>query len=65
MKTKNDLEAQVKELTQQLQEAQDKTQQFATVLGQLRYRIIEVLDLEPHVQTQIINEIDTVFNRAL
>jgi hypothetical protein len=65
MKTKNDLEAQVKELTQQLQDAQAKTQQFATILGQLRYRVIEVLELEPKIRTQIVHEIDTVFSRAL
>ena len=65
MKTKNDLEAQVKELTQQLQAAQTKMQHFATILGQLRYRIIEVLDLEPDIRTKVVNEIDTVFNRAL
>ena len=65
MKTKNELEAQVEELTQQLQDAQAKTQQFATILGQLRYRIIEVLELEPKIRTKIVHEIDTVFNRAL
>jgi hypothetical protein len=65
MKTKNELEAQVEELTQQLQDAQAKTQQFATILGQLRYRVIEVLELEPKIRTQIVHEIDTVFSRAL
>jgi len=65
MKTKNELEAQVEELTQQLQDAQAKTHQFATVLGQMRYRVIEVLELEPQIRTQIVHEIDTVFNRTL
>tara|TARA_Y100000296_G_C5176386_1_gene260363 strand:- start:1921 stop:2121 length:201 start_codon:yes stop_codon:yes gene_type:complete len=63
--TKNELEQQVRELTQQLQAERAKTQNFATILGQMRYRVFEVLELEPQVRTQIVTEIDTVFSRAL
>ena len=65
MTTKNNLEVQVEDLIHQLQEAQAKTQQFATALGQMRYRVFEVLELELKVRNQIVKEIDTVFNRVL
>jgi hypothetical protein len=63
--TKSELEAQVESLTQQLQDAQTKTQQLARSLGQMRYRVFEVLELENDVRNKIVNEIDTVFRRAL
>ena len=65
MTTKTDLEAQVEELTRQLKEEQQKTRNFAQVLGQMRYRVFEVLELEPDIRTKIVDEIDTVFNRTL
>ena len=65
MTTKNSLETQVKDLTQKLEEAQAKTQQFASALGQMRYRVFEVLELEPTVRNKIVKEIDTVFRRVL
>jgi hypothetical protein len=63
--TKSELETQVENLTQQLQEANSKTQHLATLLGQMRYRVFEVLELENDVRNKIVNEIDTVFKRAL
>ena len=65
MTTKNNLETQVEDLTQQLQEARAQNQQIASALGQMRYRVFEVLELEPTVRNQIVNEIDTVFIRVL
>jgi|TARA_R110000744_G_scaffold44218_1_gene98772 hypothetical protein len=65
MTTKNSLETQVKDLTQKLEEAQAKTQQLASALGQMRYRVFEVLELEPTVRNKIVKEIDTVFRRVL
>ena len=65
MTTKNSLETQVKDLTQKLEEAQAKTQQLASALGQMRYRVFEVLELEPTIRNKIVNEIDTVFRRVL
>ena len=63
--TTNNLKAQIEALSQELDTERAKTKRFGTVLGQLRYRVIEVLDLEPNVRTQLLSEIDTVFNRAL
>ena len=63
--TKSDLEVQVKDLTQQLQEEREKTKKFTQVLGQMRWRVFEVLELEPQIRTQIVNEIDTVLDRVL
>ena len=63
--TTNNLKAEIEALSKQLDTERAKTKQFGTVLGQLRYRVIEVLDLEPNVRTQLLSEIDTVFNRAL
>ena len=63
--TTNNLKAQIEALSQELDTERAKTKQFGTVLGQLRYRVIEVLDLEPNVRTQLLSEIATVFNRAL
>ena len=65
MTTKNDLETQVEKLTQQLAEEREKTRNFAHTLGQMRYRVFEVLELDPQVRSQIVKEIDTVFNRVL
>ena len=64
-KTKNNLETQVEDLAQQLEAARAKTQELASALGQMRYRVFEVLELEPTVRNKIINEIDTVFRRVL
>jgi hypothetical protein len=63
--TTSSLQAQVEALSQELDNERAKTRQFGNVLGQLRYRVIEVLDLEPEVRTQFLTEIDSVFNRAL
>tara|TARA_Y100000310_G_scaffold132377_1_gene131428 strand:+ start:278 stop:484 length:207 start_codon:yes stop_codon:yes gene_type:complete len=63
--TKNNLETQVEDLAQQLEAARAKTQELASALGQMRYRVFEVLELEPTVRNKIINEIDTVFRRVL
>jgi len=63
--TTSSLQAQIEALSQELENERAKTQQFGTILGQLRYRVIEVLDLEPKVRNQFLTEIDTVFNRAL
>jgi|TARA_Y100001951_G_C11260073_1_gene251955 hypothetical protein len=65
MTTKTDLEAQVEELTRQLAEEREKTRNFAQTLGQMRYRVFEVLQLDADVRNQIVDEIDTVFNRTL
>ena len=65
MTTKNNLETQVEDLAQQLEAARAKTQELASALGQMRYRVFEVLELEPTVRNKIINEIDTVFRRVL
>ena len=65
MTTKKNLETQVKDLTKQLEQAQDRHRQLATALGQMRYRVFEVLDLDPTVRNKIVNEIDTVFKRVL
>ena len=51
--------------TQELEAERAKTRQFGTVLGQMRYRVTEVLELDPKTRTEILTEIDTVFNRAL
>jgi len=64
-KTKNELEAQIEDLTQQLQSERAKTQKFATTLGQMRYRVFEVLELDNATRNQIVREIDSVFDRAL
>jgi len=63
--TTSSLQAQIEALSQELENERAKTQQFGNVLGQLRYRVIEVLDLEPKVRNQFLTEIDTVFDRAL
>jgi len=61
----SELQTQVTELSEQLSVERAKTKQFGTILGQMRYRVVEVLELEPKIRTQILREIDTVFNRAL
>jgi hypothetical protein len=60
-----ELESQIQQLTNQLNTERAKTRQFGTVLGQMRYRITDVLELDPATRTKILTEIDTVFNRAL
>ena len=63
--TKNNLETQVQKLTEELEAERAKTQQFGSVLGQLRYRVAEVLKLDNATRSKLLNEIDTVFMRAL
>ena len=63
--TTTDLQNQVDSLTQQLATERAKTQQFAKVLGQMRYRVTEVLELDAKTRTTILTEIDTAFNRVL
>ena len=63
--TKSDLETQVQELTDDLITVRAKVQQFGSVLGQLRYRVAEVLELDNATRAKLLNEIDTVFMRAL
>ncbi len=63
--TTTDLQNQIDSLTQQLEAERAKTRQFGTVLGQMRYRVTEVLELDPKTRTEILTEIDTVFRRAL
>ena len=63
--TTTDLQNQIDSLTQELEAERAKTRQFGTVLGQMLYRVTEVLELDPKTRTEILTEIDTVFNRAL
>ena len=63
--TTTDLQNQIDSLTQELEAERAKTRQFGTVLGQMRYRVTEVLELDPKTRTEILTEIDTVFRRAL
>ena len=63
--TTTDLQNQIDSLTQQLEAERAKTRHFGTVLGQMRYRVTEVLELDAKTRTEILTEIDTVFNRAL
>ena len=63
--TTTDLQNQIDSLTQQLETERAKTRHFGTVLGQLRYRVTEVLELDNKTRTEILTEIDTVFSRAL
>ena len=44
--TTTDLQNQIDSLTQELEAERAKTRQFGSVLGQMRYRITEVLDLD-------------------
>ena len=63
--TTTDLQNQIDSLTQALATEQAKTKKFATVLGQMRYRVTEVLELDAKTRSEILTEIDTVFSRAL
>ena len=63
--TTTDLQNQIDSLTQQLETERAKTRHFGTILGQMRYRVTEVLELDNKTRTKILTEIDTVFNRAL
>ena len=65
MTTKNNLETQLESLQKQLLEERAKTEQVKAVLGQLRWRISEVLDLDPTTRNQLVQEVDAVFRRAL
>ena len=63
--TTTDLQNQIDSLTKELETERAKTRHFGTVLGQMRYRVTEVLELDAKTRTKILTEIDTVFNRAL
>jgi len=63
--TVTDLQNQIDLLTKQLATERAKTQQFGAILGQMRYRVTEILNLEPSIRTEILKELDTVFKRAL
>ncbi len=63
--TTTDLQNQIDSLTQELEAERAKTRHFGTILGQMRYRVTEVLELDAKTRTKILTEIDTVFNRAL
>ena len=63
--TTTDLQNQINTLTEQPNTERAKTSQFGSVLGQLRFRVTEVLELDPSTRTTILQEIDTVFRRAL
>ena len=62
--TTTDLQKQVDLLSQQLNEERAKVRQFGAVLGQLRYRITDVLELDQETRKTFLTEIDTVFRRA-
>tara|TARA_R100001594_G_scaffold5639_2_gene17155 strand:- start:1413 stop:1592 length:180 start_codon:yes stop_codon:yes gene_type:complete len=59
------LQNQIDTLTEQLNTERAKTSQFGSVLGQLRFRVTEVLELDATTRTTLLEEIDTVFRRAL
>ena len=63
--TTSNLQNQIDTLTEQLNTERAKISQFGSVLGQLRFRVTEVLELDPKTRTTILQEIDTVFRRAL
>ena len=63
--TKSNLETQVQELTDDLNTERAKVQQFGSILGQLRYRVAEVLELDNATRSKLLKEIDAVFLRAL
>lgn len=63
--TTTDLQNQIDSLTQELETERAKTRHFGTILGQMRYRVTEVLELDNKTRTKILTEIDTVFRRAL
>ena len=63
--TTTDLQNQIDSLTQQLETERAKTRHFGTILGQMRYRVTEVLELAAKTRSEILTEIDTVFSRAL
>ena len=63
--TTTDLQNQIDSLKQELDTERAKTRHFGSVLGQMRYRITEVLDLDPQTRTPILTAIDSVFTRAL
>ena len=64
-KTKDELERQVDDLQKQLTAERAKTSQFGSVIGQLRYRIVEVLDLDVETRNKLVTEVDSIFRRAL
>ncbi len=63
--TTTDLQQQIETLTEQLDNERAKTRQFGSVLGQLRFRVTDVLDLDQETRKTFLREIDAVFRRAL
>ena len=63
--TTTDLQQQIETLTEQLDIERAKTRQFGSVLGQLRFRVTDVLDLDQETRKTFLREIDAVFRRAL
>ena len=63
--TTTDLQNQIDTLTEQLNTERAKISQFGSILGQLRFRVTDVLELDPPTRTTILEEIDAVFRRAL
>ena len=63
--TTTDLQNQIDSLTQQLETERAKIRNFGTILGQLRYRVTEVLELDNKTRTTFLEEIDSVMGRAL
>jgi hypothetical protein len=61
----DNLQEQVDTLTKQLNTERQKATNFAQNLGKMRFRVIEVLELENDVRTQVVREIDSVFDRSL
>ena len=63
--TTTDFQNQIDSLTQQLETERAKIRNFGTILGQLRYRVTEVLELDNKTRTTFLEEIDSVMGRAL
>ena len=63
--TTTDLQQQIETLTEQLDNERAKTRQFGSVLGQLRFRVTDVLDLDQETRKTFLREIDAVSRRAL
>ncbi len=63
--TTTDLQKQVDSLSKQLDEERARIRQFGAILGQMRWRVAEVLELESETRQVFLEEIDTVFRRAL
>jgi len=64
-KNKSDLETEITQLTTALQSTQAEKQKLLENLGKMRYRVIEVLDLDLDTRNNVIYEIDKVFSNSL